>query len=107
MSAPEDTLALHIRAHKLPEPVREYRFHPERQWRFDFAWPEQRLAVEVEGGIHTGGRHVRGTGYERDISKYNAATLMGWTLLRFSARMVRSGEAIKTIRQVLEERVRR
>src|SRR5690606_39740371 len=58
MSALEDALALHIRAHKLPEPVREYRFHPERRWRFDFAWPDLRVAAEVEGGIHIGGRHV-------------------------------------------------
>jgi len=46
----EATLAMHIRVNGLPEPEREYRFHPRRKWRFDAAWPDAKLAVEVEGG---------------------------------------------------------
>lgn len=107
MSALEDTLALHIRANKLPEPVREYRFHPERRWRFDFAWPDLRVAAEVEGGIYSGGRHTRGKGFERDAEKYNQATVMGWDVLRFSAGMIRSGKAVETIRTLLDMKARR
>lgn len=33
-----------------PEFVREHRFHPTRRWRFDFAWPDEKVALEVEGG---------------------------------------------------------
>ena len=107
MSALEDTLALHIRAHKLPEPVREYRFHPERRWRFDFAWPDLRVAAEVEGGIYSGGRHTRGKGFERDAEKYNQATVIGWDVLRFSAGMIRSGKAVETIRTLLDTKARK
>lgn len=46
MSELEETLAFHLKAAKLPAPEREYRFDPERRWRFDFAWPDQMLAVE-------------------------------------------------------------
>ena len=61
--------------------VPEYRFHPERKWRFDFAF-DGKVALEVEGGIWTGGRHTRGTGFAKDIEKYNTATLCGWKILR-------------------------
>lgn len=68
-----------------PEPVREYQFHPDREWRFDFAFPLHKLAIELEGGVHSGGRHVRGTGYVNDLEKYNAATMLGWRLLRYES----------------------
>ncbi len=63
----------------------EYRFHPTRKWRFDCAFPDRKVAVELEGGTYTGGRHTRGKGYEQDIEKYNAAVVLGWRLLRFTA----------------------
>lgn len=59
----EEALALDLRAEKVAGWVREHRFHPARRWRFDFAWPELLFAVEVEGGIWTGGRHNRGSGF--------------------------------------------
>ena len=89
----ESALALQLRALSLPVPEREYRFHPGRQWRFDFAWPDHRLALEVEGGLYRGGRHVRPAGFEADCEKYNAAALAGWTLLRVTAAMIRDGRA--------------
>lgn len=72
----------------LPEPVREYRFHPTRRWRFDFAWPDAKVAVECEGGIWSRGRHVRGRGFESDCEKYNAATLLGWRVFRCTPGML-------------------
>lgn len=102
MSALEETLLLHLRAHKLPEPVREYRFHPVRKWRFDFAWPDLRVAAEVEGGIYAGGRHTRGSGFEKDAEKYNEAMLLGWSVARFSGGMVKSGRAVETIKTLLD-----
>lgn len=66
------------------EPVRQHRFHPDRRWRFDFAWPEALVAVECEGGIWTQGRHVRGRGFRNDCEKYNAATALGWSVFRIT-----------------------
>lgn len=82
----------------------EVRFHPERRWRIDFAFAEQRLAVEVEGGGWVNGRHNRGAGMEKDIEKYNALTLAGWRLLRFTGRAIKSGEALRTIERALREK---
>lgn len=71
----------------------EYRFHPVRRWRFDFAYPQHLLAIEVEGGVWMGGRHTRGRGFELDAEKYNSATIMGWKVLRFTTNMVTDGRA--------------
>lgn len=97
MSALEDTLLFHIRAVGLPEPEREYKFHPVRRWRFDFAWPDKMLAVEAEGGTWSRGRHTRGGGFAKDCEKYNEAALLGWCVLRFTADTIKSGQAISTI----------
>lgn len=66
----------------LPEPATEHRFHPTRRWRFDIAWTEQMVALEVEGGVWTQGRHTRGAGFIKDMEKYNAAHALGWVVLR-------------------------
>lgn len=72
-----------------------------RRWRFDFAWPGLRVAAECEGGIWTGGRHVRGAGYEADAEKYNAAALLGWVVLRFTRRQITSGDALEQIERAI------
>ena len=74
-------------------PRREYRFHPTRKWRFDFAEPDAKIAAEIEGGTWSNGRHVRGSGFERDCEKYNQAALLGWRVFRFTGRMVEDGLA--------------
>ena len=71
-----------LRSVGLPAPVREHRFHPVRRWRFDYAWIDHKVALEVEGGVGTGGRHTRGAGFVADIEKYNAATVAGWRVVR-------------------------
>lgn len=63
------------------ELVAELRFHPVRQWRFDFCWPSHRLAVEIDGR----GRHQTVTGVRGDCEKTNAAVLRGWRVMRFPA----------------------
>jgi hypothetical protein len=89
-----DTFAAVVEAAGLPAPVREHRFAPPRRWRFDYCWPSLRLALEIEGGTWTGGRHVRGRGYERDCEKYNRAALLGWAVLRVTAAMLKDGRAL-------------
>jgi very-short-patch-repair endonuclease len=64
------------------ETVKEYKFHPVRKWRFDYAVPAHKIAIEVEGGAWTHGRHTRPQGFINDIEKYNAATLLGWRIFR-------------------------
>lgn len=90
----------------LPEPDLEFPFHDSRKWRFDLAYPELKIAIEQEGGIWTGGRHVRGKGFEEDARKYNEAALLGWRLFRFSTGMIESGEALRTIERFFELRRR-
>jgi len=74
---------------------KEYRFTPERRWRFDFAIPELKIAIEIEGGIWTNGRHSRGSGYTKDLEKYNTATALGWRIFRFSYNQIQDGEMVK------------
>jgi very-short-patch-repair endonuclease len=77
----------------IPDPVEEFRFDPNRRWRFDFAWPHYRIAVEVEGGIWMGGRHNRPVGYAKDLEKYNKAAKDGWRVFRFTPQQFKNGEA--------------
>lgn len=91
-----------MRALGLPEPVREHRFHPVRRWRFDFAWPDRKIAVEVDGGTWSGGRHSRGGGYEKDAEKLNAAAVDGWRILRVTSAMVKDGRAIAVVDDMLK-----
>ena len=103
LSTGEETLALHLDCYKIKY-EREFRFDPDRRWRFDFCVPEANLGIEVEGGSWQIGRHQRGKGFADDIAKYNTATLQGWHVLRFTTDMVISGAAIDTIRQFLDSR---
>ena len=80
-------------AHGFDLPVQEFcpkLVHDDkvRKWRFDIAWPEYKIAVEVEGGVYTSGRHTRGVGYEMDLRKYNAAALCGWLVFRATPQML-------------------
>jgi very-short-patch-repair endonuclease len=90
---------------KLPAPVTEHRFHPVRRWRFDLAWPDAKLAVEVEGGVYVegGSRHTRGPGYEADCQKYAEALVLGWRVLRVTPRQVKTGMALRWIEGALEQ----
>jgi very-short-patch-repair endonuclease len=96
----EEEFAMHCQIYKI-EVQREYRFLLGRKFRFDFAIPDAKLAIEIEGGIWTGGRHTRGAGYEKDLEKYNLAAMLGWKVLRFTPQMVHSGAAIDMVKEAL------
>jgi len=98
----EALLLFQIKSAGLPIPKYNYRFHDTQRWRFDFAYPEHMIAIEIEGGIWTQGRHTRGAGFLKDCKKYNTATLMGWAVLRFPSNLVKSGEALQVIEQALK-----
>ena len=121
MSAAEEALALHLRAHQISGWEREYRFGAHacggpgkglrqrsqeaglKDWRFDFAFPALKVAVEVEGGGWSGGRHTRGKGFAEDLRKYEAAMRMGWNIYRCSPEMVKQGAAVETIKILIEQ----
>ena len=126
----EELFRFHCKAVGLPAPVSEYQFgegrHAKRLWRFDFAWPDSKIAVEIEGGTRSnpvkcnrcgnlvrkrtkagrwyqvveGGRHNRAGGFEADAEKYNAAGEIGWRVFRFTTNQVKSGIAVDVIEQV-------
>ncbi len=86
----------------LPSPTPEHRFHPSRKWRFDYCWPEAKVALEVEGGVWTGGRHTRGSGFVKDMEKYNAAALLGWRVVRCVPSKLRTAETAAMLRELLK-----
>ena len=96
-----DTLAQQIRALKLPVAIREYEFLPGRKWRFDLAWPRHRLFAECDGGEYIVGRHSRAEGMRGDCRKWNTATQLGWIGFRFTGSMVKNGEAIAELQNIL------
>jgi len=95
------TLSLLSHANGLPVPVFEHTFCKGRRWRFDAAWLHERVAIEVEGGIFTNGRHIRSSGFLRDMAKYNAAALLGWTVLRYSPQQIATGDWVNDVKQAL------
>lgn len=99
----------------LPKPVPEYRFDPERKWRFDFAWPDasigkwgsencelRPLALEVNGGIFSAGAHVRGAALMREYEKLNRAAVLGWRILFVTPDQLCLTSTADMIRQALD-----
>lgn len=78
----------------LPRPEMQVRFHPERKWRFDFAFVGPKLAVEVDGGSFIGGGHNRGAGQAKDHEKQNEAVRLGWRVLRFGTKAMDAPECV-------------
>lgn len=85
----------------LPAPVREHHFAPPRKWAFDLAYLAEMVAVELEGGTWTNGRHTRGKGFDADCRKYGEATARGWLVLRCTAEMIADGTMVALLRRLL------
>ena len=90
------------KAFNMPEPIMEHRFLLSRRFRFDYAFMEYRIAVEVEGGVWIQGRHTRGIGFIKDMEKYNLATAEGWKILRFTPQQLRKEETYLLIKKCME-----
>jgi tRNA(Met) C34 N-acetyltransferase TmcA len=107
-------IELAILAGELPPAEREHRFAKPRRWAFDWAWPEAMVALEIEGGLYGRGRKcalcgrrlVAGhTSIERlrtDMEKYNAASLLGWRVLRVTPEQAAAGVAVALVKRALE-----
>lgn len=80
----------------LPEPYREHCWHRTRNWRLDLAYPDRRLAIEVDGAVH----RIKGR-YLADIERHNALVLAHWRYIRVTPRMVQTGQALELVRELL------
>lgn len=89
------------KASGLPIPTAEYRFHPARRWRFDWAWSEAKVALEVDGGNFIGGAHVRGTRIMKTHEKINSAASMGWRILYCVPKQLCTTETVELLRSAL------
>ena len=76
---------------------------PGRRFRFDWAVPELKLAIEYEGIFGRGrSRHTTQKGYSKDCEKYNLAAIHGWRVLRYTATTYRQLEDdLKGLNQIL------
>lgn len=100
----ESQLDADLRRRGITAQKREYPFKGlsgDRRYRFDFAFPTEKVAVEVQGGIWSGGRHTRGKGFEEERSKSAQAQILGWKYIEVTPSMIRSGEAVDLIEQAL------
>lgn len=85
----------------IERPVPEYLFHEQRKWRFDYCWPEQKIVLEVEGGIFIQGRHSRGAGMKEDFDKYNEAAIYGYRIVKVIPTELCSFTTISLLRRIL------
>jgi hypothetical protein len=95
-----EILLTEMKQAKLPSPELEHKFHPTRKWRFDIAFPDQKVAVEVHGAVYANGRLTRGHGFENDREKMNEAQIMGWVCLEYSTGQVMDGVPILDLKRL-------
>ena len=89
----------------VPAAETEYGFAlPERKWKFDYCWPEFLIALECEGGVWVGGRHTSGSGFLKDIEKYNAAAVRGWLVIRCTPATLFAEATFKTVLKAIDLR---
>jgi len=87
--------------------VEEYKFHPTRKWRIDFAFPDIKLAIEQDGGVWAQkygakSRHFYGKGAIADMEKMNALAEDGWRVLKYQPNHIDFNQ-IKRIYDKLKE----
>jgi very-short-patch-repair endonuclease len=70
-------------------------------WRFDFAIPELKIAIEIDGGVWSGGRHSGGAGQIRDMEKGNAAVMLGWRVLHYTPQQIRKRDWLEDVKRVM------
>ena len=120
----EMSFATQVKQSGLPMPRwgnDEVKFHPKRRWRFDFAWEDHKVAVEIEGGTYSHGqerfdsgkgkkvtqksRHLTPTGFHEDCIKYGEAAILGWCVIRVDAKMIKDGSALAMLERALKSKV--
>lgn len=103
---PEKLFRTLLKQNHLPMPESEFEFaRPARKWRFDYCWTREKVALEVEGAIWTRGRHTRGTGFLKDMEKYNEAARMGYVVVRTTPDDLCTNATISLVSSLLAQRV--
>jgi very-short-patch-repair endonuclease len=92
------------KANGLPIPTPEFKFMQTRRFRIDYAFEYIKLAIEIEGGVWSGGRHTRGGGFIGDMEKYNLLTENGWRLLRYTPNNVDYDQIRRVIERIANEK---
>lgn len=100
MSIPVSTMAAVSKAYGLSAPVPEYRFC-ERGWRLDWAWVEDKIAIEIQGGLFVQGRHNQGASLVKEYEKLNEAQVMGWRVFLVTPQQVNNGLAFELVKRAL------
>ncbi len=90
--------------HGFPPPTPEHVFVLHRGWKFDYAWVESKVALELEGGTFMQGRHSSGPGMRADMWKYNEAAIRGWLVLRCETGKARSARTLGVLWRALMAR---
>ena len=115
---PTHTLATQLRLSGAPAPVAEYRLFAHhvglgkgikarfaaaglRDFRYDLAYPAERVCIDVQGGGFVNGHHSRGLGMEDDCEKHSTAVALGWRVLTVTPRQVQDGRARQWVCRVL------
>lgn len=83
-------------------PVHEFAFLDGRRFRFDYAWPESFVALEVDGGLFSDGGHVRGAHIRTTHEKMNRAAGLGWRVLYTTPEGLCTKDVREFIRAALE-----
>lgn len=78
-------------------------FHPFREWRFDYAWIKERIALEIEGGVR-GSRHFSLAGFQDDQVKYLEADILGWRVVHVNYKMLENGVALDLLKGAFRSR---
>jgi very-short-patch-repair endonuclease len=86
------------------ELIKEYMFCSGRKWRFDYAIPELKIAIEQDGGVWSGGRHTRPVGYLKDLDKFNTAASMGWIVLKFTPSDMFKADTFNIIKETVSNK---
>lgn len=88
-------------------PTFEVLFHPTRKWRMDVAWECSKVAIEVMGGVFSGGRHTRGKGYIEDCNKMNEAQILGWIVLQVVPQDLCMMDTVRLVKLAMEMQCQR
>ncbi len=78
-------------------PAREYRFHTSRMFRFDFAWPTKKIAVETQG---MGPGHFSLPGMTADCEKGLEALLLNWRVVYLTSTFLQDKNMPTTLRKI-------
>lgn len=87
----------------IPAPTFEHRFHPVRRWRFDLAWENEKLALEVQGGLFKRGRHTNGAALIKEYEKLSNAAILGWRILYCQPNDLCMSETVDMIKSALKK----